>query len=361
MDSPSTRLLQTHTDVRSGQRLLTLGVAPELAADWAISARIGGGQVWAVADDLCETQATERLAREEHLSALHPLHSADLSELPAQPFDACAVDILGYPSRAYLHRLIYEAARRLEPGGAGALWIAGANDAGIHALEKRLREVWGEVSVLAYKKGHRILHVPRPAELAPLDEAAPEERRLTLRGEKFSLALRPGVFAGGDLDPATRLLANEMEVGDSKAILDLGCGSGILGMLAARLVPHSQVYLTDSSAVALAAAEENCRRSGLTNTRVLASDGVAAVSDQRFDLVLCNPPFHQQRSHSSITALRFIREVGGILAPRGRFYLVASQFLRYEPAMREAFGSVTTIANDRKYKVLLAVGFLAHQ
>jgi 16S rRNA (guanine1207-N2)-methyltransferase len=376
MDSPSTRLLQTHVDVRAGQRLLTLGVAPELSADWAAHVTTGAGaratngsesagtwrpqapasegEVWAVADDLTDVQTLERLAREEHLGALHPLHSADLAGLPAQPFDGCAIDILAYQQRAYLHRILWEAARRLTPEGAGALWIAGANDGGIHSLEKRLRDTWGEVSVLAYKKGHRILYVPRPAEPTPLDEATPTERRLTLRGEKFSLALVPGVFAGGDLDPATRLLADEVEMQQSRLILDLGCGAGILGMLAARLAPESAIYLVDSSAAALAAAEENCRRNGLTNTHILASDGVAAVRDQRFDLVLCNPPFHQQRTHSSVTALRFIREVGGILAPGGRFYLVANQFLRYEPAMREAFGNVTTVANDSKYKVLLA-------
>ena len=208
--------------------------------------------------------------------------------------------------------------------------------------------------MLGYKKGHRILQVPRPAEPAPLEEAAPEQQRLTLRGEKFSLVLRPGVFAGGDLDPATRLLANELEIGNSQTILDLGCGSGILGMLAARLAPQSQVSLVDASALALATAEENCRQNNLTNTQVLASDSVAAVQNQRFDLVLCNPPFHEQGAHSNTTALRFIREVSGILAPRGRFLLVANQFLRYEPALRESFGNVTTLAQDRKYKVLLA-------
>ncbi len=354
MDTPSTRLLQTHADVRAGQRLLTLGVAPELAADWAVRVRVSGGQVWAVADDLSDVQATERLARDEHLSALHALHAADLSALSSQTFDACALDIASYPQRAYLHHMLWEAVQRLEPDGA--LWIAGPNDGGIQSLEKRLRAAWGEVSVPGYKKGHRVLRVPRPAAPAPLDERAAEQRRLTLRGEKFSLALRPGVFAGGDLDPATRLLAEEMEIGHSAAILDLGCGSGILGMLAARLAPSSQVYLVDSSAAALAAAGENCRRSDLPNTHILASDGVAAVRDQRFDLVLCNPPFHEHRTHSNATALRFIREVGGVLAPRGRFYLVANQFLRYEPALREAFGNVTTIAQDRKYKVLLAEG-----
>lgn len=351
MDSPSTRLLQTYADVRFGQRVLTLGVAPELAADWTVRAS-GGGQVWAIADDLADVQATERLAREEHLSGLHALHAADLAALPAPAFDGCAVDIAGYPQRGYLHHMLWEAVQHLKP--EGALWIAGPNDGGIQSLEKRLRDAWGEVSVLGYKKGHRVLYVPCPAAPAPLEEAAPASKRLALRGEKFTLVQRAGVFAGGDLDPATRMLANELEVGDSATILDLGCGSGILGMLAARLANDCQVTLVDNSAVALATAQENCHLNTLSNTQILASDGVTAMRDQRFDLVLCNPPFHEHRAHSNATGLRFIREVSGILAPRGRFYLVANQFLRYEPAMREAFDSVTTLVQDRKYKVLLA-------
>jgi 16S rRNA (guanine1207-N2)-methyltransferase len=350
MDSPSTRLLQTHADIRFGQRLLTLGVAPELVADWAV--RASTGQVWAIADDLADIEDLQRLAREEHLSALHPLHAASLAAPAALTFDACAIDIQGYPQRAYLHQMIWEAAQRVEPGQP--LWIVGPNDGGIQSLEKRLRDTWGEVSVLGYKKGHRLLLVPRPAEPAPLGETETPPRRLSLRGEKFSLVLRPGVFAGGDLDPATRLLATELEVGNAQTILDLGCGSGILGMLAARLAPQSEVFLVDNSAVALATAEENCRRNNLPGVHILASDGVAAVRDQHFDLVLCNPPFHEHGAHSNTIALRFIREVAGILAPRGRFHLVANQFLRYEPAMREAFGNVTTLAQDRKYKVLLA-------
>jgi 16S rRNA (guanine1207-N2)-methyltransferase len=127
-------------------------------------------------------------------------------------------------------------------------------------------------------------------------------------------------------------------------------------MLAARLAPGSQVTLVDNSAVALATARENSRLNSLSNVHILASDGVAAVREQRFDLVLCNPPFHEHGAHSNATGLRFIREVSGILAPGGRFYLVANQFLRYEPAMRDAFGSVTTLVQDRKYKVLLAEG-----
>src|SRR5690242_15738882 len=103
MDAPGARLLRSYVEVRFGQRLLTLGIAAELAADWAVRATTG--QVWAVSDDFAEVEEMQRLAQAEHLSALHPLHAADLSALSALTFEGCAVDILGYPQRSYLHRM----------------------------------------------------------------------------------------------------------------------------------------------------------------------------------------------------------------------------------------------------------------
>lgn len=350
MLSITTQLLESYITIPFGARLLTLGVEPELAAEWAVHAATG--QVWAISDYLPTVQAAERLGGQRHLSALRPLLSADLAETPAEPFDLCVVDMESYSNRVYLLSLLWQVAARLKPGGS--VFIVGSNDGGVRSLEKRLREAWGTMSVLAYKKGHRILQTQPPAELPALEIEGPAEETVELRGESFVLTLHPGVFAGGALDPAAELLAQVAEFRRSGTVLDLGCGNGSLGMLAARLGPKCEVTLLDANASALATAGENCRRNHLPNARVLPSDGVAAVRDQRFDLVLCNPPFHQQRTHSSATAQRFIREVGEVLAPRGRFYLVANQFLRYEPTMRETFGNVTTIIDDGKYKVLLS-------
>jgi 16S rRNA (guanine1207-N2)-methyltransferase len=391
MASITSQLFQAHLEMHPGQRLLTLSIAPELAVQWA--ARVEGqggdlyrrhpagtgrdlyrrhpadtggdlyrrhpadtgretGETWAIWDRLPEVQAAEHLAGPQRLQAFYPLHAADLSALAGPQFDLCVLDTEPYPNRAALLHLLWQAAEALAP--SGMLYVAGPNDGGIQALEKRLRAAWGQVEIIAYKKGHRLLQAPRPASLPPLDEPVTGEQTITLRGQRLTLALRPGVFAGGGLDPATALLAEVMQVSQGQRVLDLGCGSGVLGMLAARLAPASRVTLVDASAAALAAAQENCRRNGLHQLQILASDGVAAVRAQQFDLVLCNPPFHQGHTQTSATALRFIREAREVLAPRGRLYLVANRFLRYEPAFQEAFGKVTRIREDARYKVLLA-------
>jgi len=110
--------------------------------------------------------------------------------------------------------------------------------------------------------------------------------------------------------------------------------------------------MVDASLAAVDAAQDMIERSGLTNIRVLASDGAQAVLSERFDLVVTNPPFHLGGIQTTETAERFIRGAAQVLRPRGRFYLVANRFLKYEPVMRSCFGMVEEVSGNARYKVL---------
>ena len=75
----------------------------------------------------------------------------------------------------------------------------------------------------------------------------------------------------------------------SRATLDLGTGCGILSLVAAR---HSDMVIaTDLNQRAAAFARFNLRLNGVENVEVLTGDCFAPVADQRFDLILSNPPF----------------------------------------------------------------------
>lgn len=78
--------------------------------------------------------------------------------------------------------------------------------------------------------------------------------------------------------------------------------------------------------VSVAAAHRLLEQRGLTNAQVLASDGLQAVRDRRFDLVAMNPPFHLGGIQTTALAERFISEAAQALRPRRRFYLVANRF-----------------------------------
>jgi len=75
----------------------------------------------------------------------------------------------------------------------------------------------------------------------------------------------------------------------SRATLDLGTGSGILSLSAAR---HSDIVIaTDLNSRATKFAQFNARLNGIDNIEVLTGDCFAPVLGRQFDLILSNPPF----------------------------------------------------------------------
>lgn len=74
-------------------------------------------------------------------------------------------------------------------------------------------------------------------------------------------------------------------------VLDLGAGSGCIGVTIAAERPQAQVTLVDASADALDVARNNAYRWAPMNTTILSSDWYAAIGDARYDLIVSNPPY----------------------------------------------------------------------
>ena len=146
-----------------------------------------------------------------------------------------------------------------------------------------------------------------------------------------------------------------MEVRATDEALDIGCGTGFVGLHIAQLATRGQVTMVDSSLAAVAASQQAVVESGLNNVQVLPSDGVQAVQTRRFDLVATNPPFHQGGLQTTDIAESFIRGAAQVLWPQGRFYLVANRFLKYEPTLRMYFKQVEEIGGNTRFKVLCAL------
>ncbi len=75
------------------------------------------------------------------------------------------------------------------------------------------------------------------------------------------------------------------------AIADLGTGSGAVALALATERPEWSVTATDRSAAALAVAKNNAATHGLQNIRFARGDWCEALGDQRFDLIVSNPPY----------------------------------------------------------------------
>lgn len=74
-------------------------------------------------------------------------------------------------------------------------------------------------------------------------------------------------------------------------ILDLGTGSGALLLAALDQWPDATGLGIDASAEALGAARGNAEQLGFGSRAILRRGDWAAGIDERFDLVLCNPPY----------------------------------------------------------------------
>jgi len=116
---------------------------------------------------------------------------------------------------------------------------------------------------------------------------------LTRTQEFFSLPLRvtPAVLIPR---PETELLVEEALAhcprGERCAVLDLGTGSGAIALAIKHERPEAQVTAADVSGAALTVASANAQRLGL-DVRFVESNWFAALADERFDLIVCNPPY----------------------------------------------------------------------
>ena len=89
-------------------------------------------------------------------------------------------------------------------------------------------------------------------------------------------------------------------------ILDLGTGTGAIALALATELPTAEILGVDKQAEAVALAESNRQRLGLANVRFCQSDWFAALSGQRFDLVVSNPPYIDEADqHLSVGDVRF--------------------------------------------------------
>jgi 16S rRNA (guanine1207-N2)-methyltransferase len=137
-------------------------------------------------------------------------------------------------------------------------------------------------------------------------------------------------------------------------VLDLGCGAGPLGIVAARLSGGGPVTLVDADVEAVRWATRSVAAAGVENCRVLPSDIAGAVLDQRFDVVVTNPPFHVGKATDLDVPLQFIRDAWDVLDAGGRLLLVANRTLPYERPIYQRFGNIATLVNGRRFKVLSA-------
>jgi len=174
-----------------------------------------------------------------------------------------------------------------------------------------------------------------------------------LRGFTLKLATEAGVFSRQRVDRGTRLLIKHLQVEPTDRLLDLGCGYGVVGVVAALLAPEGRVTLVDINQRAVDLARRNLRLNAVENAEVHHGDGFAPVRGRTFDLIALNPPIR--------TGLRLvhrlIEEARDHLSAGGRFYLVGRTrqgVIRISEKMSQVFGGVEEAAKGGGYRLYVS-------
>jgi len=182
----------------------------------------------------------------------------------------------------------------------------------------------------------------------------PKQIRARLRGREWTFLSDRGVFARGGVDAGTRLLVETMRIAPADHILDIGCGYGPVGLVAAWLAPAGQAVLVDVNERAVMLAAQNARLNGLVNVEVLQGDGCGPVAGRFFDAAVTNPPIRAGKA----TLRRLVREIWQRLRPGGRFYFVARTAQGARTLARdvtEVFGGTRELERESGYRVYEAI------
>ena len=177
------------------------------------------------------------------------------------------------------------------------------------------------------------------------------EIRVVLRGQAFTFRTDAGVFSRGELDRGTELLIEAIDLGPCEFVLDLGCGYGPIGIVAARLTEGGRVVLADVNERAVALARANLEPNGIANAEVRLGDLYDPVAGDAFDHIVCNPPIRAGRGIVN----RIVAEAPTHLLEGGNLWLVArtkqgADTLRRH--MAATFGAAAVVKRGSGYKVL---------
>ncbi len=267
---------------------------------------------------------------------------------PAEgPFDGA---VLRLPRGwAAFQMSLHALAARLTP--RAPLWIVGSNDEGITSAPKRFDDLVDGVETLIIKRRVRVLEARRTDTPARGDlEDWREAVTLSLpeRSEPLSLVSYPGLFAHGHLDAGTECLLKVLpEIAAGTAVLDFGCGAGVIARAVRERTPDAKLTLLDIDAVALHAARQN-----VPDAELVLSDGLSGLgSRERFGLIVSNPPLHRGKDEDFGMLEALVAGTKQYLKLRGSLVAVTQRTAGVGKLFKTAFGHADLLLETPQFQV----------
>ncbi|MCD6559740.1 16S rRNA methyltransferase [Thermococci archaeon] len=173
-----------------------------------------------------------------------------------------------------------------------------------------------------------------------------------VRGERFKFITASGVFSFGKLDLGTKLLLESAIFSRDWKLLDLGCGYGVIGIVASRFV--KRVVMVDVNRRAVSIARKNLKINNVENGEVRWGNLYEPVANERFNTILTNPPVHAGKEvlrEIVINAPKHLYD-GGLL----QLVIRTNQGAKYiKGLMEQTFKDVRELSKGSGYRIYAGI------
>jgi len=145
------------------------------------------------------------------------------------------------------------------------------------------------------------------------------------------------LFSPKGLDAGTKAMLSCVDFQTSDKVLDLGCGYGVVGIYAAKIIGGNNVTMLDVDPNAVEAAIGNAALNDTAGINIIKSNGFESLEDSGYTLILSNPPYHTDFS----IAKAFIEKGFNRLVVGGRMLMVTKRKDWYKNKFTAIFGGVS--------------------
>ena len=290
-------------------------------------------------------------------SNIHQLNS--LSPLPEN------VDVILYKIPKNKALLIEQLIQIKNSVSDEAIFIASDRAKDIHSSTLKLFEkhLGPTTTSLAVKKARLVFcqlsgkTTSSPAEQSPFPTVWTMHNKALARD--FVISNHANVYSREKLDIGGRYFIENLPIIKAKSnVIDLGCGNGVVGLSVLASTPSAQIQFFDESHMAIASAKENIT----TNLPELSNqcqfhlnDCLTDVDSNSVDLILCNPPFHQQSATTDHIAWQMFKDSHRVLKKGGELRIIGNRQLAYHIKLKRIFGNETLIASNDKFVTQSAI------
>lgn len=180
-----------------------------------------------------------------------------------------------------------------------------------------------------------------------------------LENTQFTISNHANVYAREKLDIGARyFIKNLPKVAAGSKVIDLGCGNGVIGLSVLAAQPEANVHFIDESFMAMASAKSNIIEN-LPNVaeqcQFQVNDCLTSIEGGSVDLVLCNPPFHQQTATTDHIAWQMFKDSHRVLKKGGELRIIGNRQLAYHIKLKRIFGNEKLIASNDKFVTISAI------